>query len=89
MEITLLLLELLEKPKSLIRYVADRPGHDLRYAIDCTKAERELGWKPQVSFNDGLRATIDWYRQNAGWVSRVKSGEYRKYYTEQYGARLA
>ncbi|HEY3968322.1 MAG TPA: dTDP-glucose 4,6-dehydratase [Planctomycetaceae bacterium] len=89
MEITLLLLELLEKPQSLIRYVADRPGHDLRYAIDCTKAERELGWTPEVSFNDGLRETIAWYRQNSGWVSRVKSGEYRKYYTEQYGARLA
>jgi dTDP-glucose 4,6-dehydratase len=89
LEITLLLLELLEKPKSLIRYVTDRPGHDLRYAIDCTKAERELGWAPEVAFSDGLRATIDWYRKNAGWVSRVKSGEYRRYYTEQYGARLA
>ncbi len=89
MEITLLLLELLEKPQSLIRYVADRPGHDLRYAIDCTKAERDLGWTPEVSFSDGLRETIEWYRHNSGWVSRVKSGEYRKYYTEQYGARLA
>jgi dTDP-glucose 4,6-dehydratase len=89
MEITLLLLELLEKPQTLIRYVADRPGHDLRYAIDCTKAVRELGWQPEVSFHDGLRATIEWYRQNGGWVARVKSGEYRRYYTEQYGARLA
>jgi dTDP-glucose 4,6-dehydratase len=89
MEITLLLLELLEKPQTLIRYVADRPGHDLRYAIDCTKAERELGWKPEVTFHDGLRGTIEWYRQNGGWVSRVKSGEYRRYYTEQYGTRLA
>lgn len=89
MEITLLLLELLAKPHTLIRYVADRPGHDLRYAIDCTKAERELAWKPEVTFSEGLRATIEWYRANTGWVSRVKSGEYRRYYTEQYGARLA
>ncbi|MBI3861855.1 MAG: dTDP-glucose 4,6-dehydratase [Planctomycetia bacterium] len=88
LEITHLLLELLEKPKTLIRYVADRPGHDLRYAIDCSKAERELGWNPEVTFSEGLRSTIDWYRANSGWVSRVKSGEYRRYYTEQYGARL-
>jgi dTDP-glucose 4,6-dehydratase len=88
LELTHLLLELLEKPKTLIRYVADRPGHDLRYAIDCSKAERELGWTPQVNFADGLRATIDWYRQNGTWVAHVKSGEYRKYYDEQYGTRL-
>ena len=88
LEITHLLLELLEKPKSLIRYVADRPGHDLRYAIDCSKAERELNWKPEVAFSDGLRDTIDWYRGHQSWVERVKSGEYRKYYELQYGQRL-
>jgi dTDP-glucose 4,6-dehydratase len=88
MQITLLLLELLEKPQSLIRFVADRPGHDLRYAIDCSKAERELGWTPQVAFSDGLKATIDWYRQNTVWTSRVKSGAYRQYYQQQYAARL-
>jgi dTDP-glucose 4,6-dehydratase len=89
LEITHLLLELLEKPKSLIRYVADRPGHDLRYAIDCSKAERELNWGPKIAFSDGLRDTIDWYRRNAVWVERVKSGEYRRYYEQQYGTRLS
>src|SRR5262249_18516901 len=89
LEITHLLLDLLKKPRSLIRYVTDRPGHDLRYAIDCSKAERELHWKPEVSFSDGLRETIEWYRANPGWVARVKSGEYRRYYEEQYGQRLS
>lgn len=88
LEITELLLELLAKPRSLIRFVADRPGHDLRYAIDCTKAEGELGWKPQIAFGDGLRDTIEWYRSNPGWVERVKSGEYRRYYEQQYGTHL-
>ena len=89
LEITHLLLKLLEKPDSLIRYVADRPGHDLRYAIDCTKSERELGWKPQVPFEKGLRDTIDWYRHHPDWVARVKSGEYLTYYEKQYGHRLS
>jgi len=89
LEITHLLLDLLQKPKSLIRYVVDRPGHDLRYAIDCSKAERQLNWKPEIDFSDGLRETIDWYRRNAVWVERVKSGEYRKYYEQQYGQRLS
>jgi dTDP-glucose 4,6-dehydratase len=86
--LTKLLLKLLGKPESLVRYVADRPGHDLRYAIDCAKAERELGWRPRVSFEQGLQETIDWYRANEGWVSRIRSGAYRSYYEEQYGARL-
>jgi dTDP-glucose 4,6-dehydratase len=89
LEITHLLLDLLEKPRTLIRYVADRPGHDLRYAIDCRKAESELSWKPEIAFSDGLRDTIDWYRRNTGWVTRVKSGEYREYYQKQYGQRLS
>jgi dTDP-glucose 4,6-dehydratase len=88
LELTHTLLELLEKPASLIQYVADRPGHDLRYAVDSSKAERELGWKPQVEFRRGLTETIDWYRRNADWVARVKSGEYRAYYERQYGGRL-
>lgn len=87
-DLTLKLLELLGKPQSLIKYVADRPGHDLRYAIDCSKAERELGWKPLANFETGLRETIDWYRSHADWVARIKSGEYQKYYAQQYGARL-
>jgi len=87
-ELTRTLLRLLDKPESLIRYVTDRPGHDLRYAIDCSKAERELGWTPQVSFAEGLRQTIDWYLGHADWVARIRSGEYTRYYEQQYGARL-
>lgn len=87
-DLTLTLLELLGKPQTLIKYVADRPGHDLRYAIDCSKAETELGWKPQYNFRDGLRETIDWYLANTAWIDRIKSGEYRKYYEQQYGTRL-
>ncbi|MGQ0633052.1 MAG: dTDP-glucose 4,6-dehydratase [Planctomycetaceae bacterium] len=88
LELTHLLLNLLKKPDTLIRYVADRPGHDLRYAIDCTKAERELGWRPVVPFEKGLSDTIEWYRTNPQWVAHVKSGEYLTYYERQYGARL-
>ncbi|HSQ57870.1 MAG TPA: dTDP-glucose 4,6-dehydratase [Gemmata sp.] len=83
--LTKLLLKLLGKPDSLIRYVKDRPGHDRRYAIDCSKAERELGWRPQVTFDRGLGETIEWYRANAAWVGSIKSGAYREYYEKQYG----
>ncbi|QDU38484.1 dTDP-glucose 4,6-dehydratase [Maioricimonas rarisocia] len=87
-DLTRTLLRLLDKPESLIRYVTDRPGHDLRYAIDCSKAERQLGWSPQVDFATGLQETIDWYRDNAEWVERIRSGEYQTYYDRQYGGRL-
>lgn len=87
-DLTKQLLAALGKPESLIQYVADRPGHDHRYAIDCAKAERELGWRPQVDFATGLRETIAWYREHAGWVERVTSGEYRRYYESQYASRL-
>jgi dTDP-glucose 4,6-dehydratase len=89
LELTLKLLELLDKPQTLIRYVADRPGHDRRYAIDCSKIERELGWRPQITFDDGLRETIRWYLDNQGWVNTIRSGDYLKYYERQYGNRLA
>ncbi|MEX2286992.1 MAG: dTDP-glucose 4,6-dehydratase [Planctomycetaceae bacterium] len=88
-ELTRTLLALLKKPESLIKYVADRPGHDLRYAIDPTKAKVELGWQPTIAFRDGLAETIAWYRQNAAWVERIKTGEYLKYYESQYGGRLS
>lgn len=88
-DLTLTLLELLGKPKTLIKYVADRPGHDQRYAIDCRKAEEELGWKPQWNFRDGLNETIAWYLANTAWIDRIKSGEYRNYYEQQYGGRLS
>ena len=87
-ELTKRLLDALGKPHSLIRHVEDRAGHDFRYAIDTTKAERELGWKPAVDFETGLRQTIDWYLANTDWVERVRSGAYRDYYEQQYGGRL-
>jgi len=71
--------------RSLITYVKDRPGHDRRYAIDCTKIERELGWKPQESFTSGIRKTIHWYLENKQWVERVRSGEYQKWIAQHYG----
>jgi len=74
-------------PESLIRYVEDRPGHDRRYALSSAKILRETGWTPLMSFEDGLAYTIDWYRRNAAWVERVKSGEYRSYYTRNYDNR--
>src|SRR5262245_707299 len=86
-EITQTLLDLIGKPRTLIEYVKDRPGHDRRYAIDCSKAERELGWSPKVPFEEGLKEAIAWYRTNTTWVDTVKSGEYRKDYEPQYGKR--
>src|SRR5271165_2137252 len=71
LELTHALLRALNKPTSLIRYVKDRPGHDRRYAIDCGKSERELGWQPMIRFEDGLKQTVAWYLQNADWVARV------------------
>jgi dTDP-glucose 4,6-dehydratase len=81
------LLALLGKPKSLIRYVEDRPGHDRRYAVDSRKLMR-MGWQPTVAFEIGLKATVDWYRQNDGWWRPIKSGEFRAYYESMYGKRL-
>ncbi|TAJ08926.1 MAG: dTDP-glucose 4,6-dehydratase [Nitrospirae bacterium] len=77
----------LDKPKSLIRFVQDRPGHDRRYAVDCSRL-RALGWAPTVSFEEGLRATVDWYRNNQAWWRKIKSGEFRAYYEQMYGRRL-
>ena len=71
----------------LIRFVKDRPGHDLRYAIDATKLNRQLGWKPSVQFEEGLEKTVDWYLQNAEWIRDVTSGSYKHYYEEQYVKR--
>ena len=73
--------------EALITYVKDRPGHDLRYAIDASKINKELGWKPSVTFEEGLSATIDWYLQNTEWLQHVTSGDYQKYYEEQYAER--
>ena len=70
--------------ETLITYVKDRPGHDLRYAIDATKINKELGWSPSVTFEEGLSKTIDWYLNNKEWLNNVTSGNYQKYYTQQY-----
>ena len=80
--------EELSKPKgaseSLIKFVKDRPGHDLRYAIDASKINKELGWKPSVTFEQGLSKTINWYLNNKGWLENVTSGTYQTYYEKQY-----
>lgn len=70
--------------EKLIQYVQDRPGHDLRYAIDASKLRNELGWKPSVTFEEGLEKTVDWYLENEEWVKHVTSGDYQQYYEQQY-----
>lgn len=82
------LLETLGKPRSLIKFVKDRPGHDRRYAIDPSKAEEELGWQPVESWESGLQKTIDWYLKNNEWMERARSGAYRDYYKNQYGTEV-
>ena len=76
-----------DESEKLIAYVTDRPGHDLRYAIDATKITKELGWQPSVTFEQGLSATIDWYLANQEWLKHVTSGDYQKYYEKQYAER--
>jgi len=75
------------KPESLIRFVKDRPGHDRRYAMNPARIEEELGWRPRVSFEEGLADTIRWYRDHADWWRRVKDGSYREFYDKWYGNR--
>lgn len=82
------LLETLGKPRGLIKFVKDRPGHDRRYAIDPSKAEEELGWQPVESWESGLQKTIDWYLKNNEWMERARSGAYRDYYKNQYGTEV-
>lgn len=81
------ILGLLGKPESLIEYVKDRPGHDRRYAMDTSKIETELGWKPSVTIEYGLEQTVEWYLANLEWVSQVRSGDYQAYYQQMYGQR--
>ena len=87
LEIVHLILRALGKDESLISFVADRPGHDRRYAIDPLKIETELGWKPEIPFEAGMRSTIEWYIQHPDWVDHVRSGAYRTYYERMYGDR--
>ncbi len=86
-EMVKLVLSILGKPESLLEYVKDRPGHDRRYAMDSSKIELELGWKPLRSFEEGIRHTIRWYLSNENWWRRIVSGEYQNYYKLQYEER--
>ena len=82
-----IILERLGKPKTLIRYVKDRPGHDRRYAFDSALITKELGWKPSVTFEQGIIKTIDWYLSNRDWLDNVVSGAYQRYYRDMYADR--
>ncbi|MDP3957548.1 MAG: dTDP-glucose 4,6-dehydratase [bacterium] len=81
------LIEILGKDESAIEYVKDRAGHDRRYAMDYSKIERELGWRPETNLEVGLPKTVEWFKENESWWKAVKSGEYQKYYEEQYSKR--
>ena len=70
--------------EDLITYVTDRPGHDLRYAIDASKIQKDLGWVPEESFETGLRKTVEWYLNNQAWVQHIQSGEYQNWINQQY-----
>jgi dTDP-glucose 4,6-dehydratase len=87
-DLTREILRRLEKPDELVRPVADRPAHDRRYALDCAKLRREMGWEPEHTFADALDRTIEWYRGHESWWRTVKSGEYRRFYDLWYGERL-
>ena len=87
LEITSLILDQLKKPKTLVKHVRDRPGHDRRYALNMGKLKKKTGFSAGVNFERGMRATIDWYVQNRAWWESVRSGEYRQYYERMYGAR--
>ncbi len=88
LEVVKTILRQLDKPESLISYVTDRPGHDLRYAIDPTKMETELGWKPTYNFDTGITQTIQWYLDNEKWWKNILSGDYQNYFDEMYKERL-
>ena len=83
-EVAQAVIEFLDKPASLIQYVADRPGHDYRYALDISKIERELGWKPRIAFEEGMEKTTRWYQENQDWWRPLKSGDYWDYYKLNY-----
>lgn len=87
LEVVRRILQATGRPETLIRHVADRPGHDRRYALTNAKLTRETGWAPATDFAQGLAATVAWYRNNPGWVARVKSGEYHRYYEQNYAHR--
>lgn len=87
MDVVKMILHELNKPESLIEHVADRKGHDRRYAIDPTKIQTELGWQPETKFEDGIKKTIKWYLDNRSWWEHIMNGEYQHYYERMYGSR--
>lgn len=87
LEVVKTILNHLNKPESLITFVTDRPGHDMRYAIDPTKIHNELGWLPETSFDEGIKKTIDWYLENKKWWENIISGEYQGYFEKMYSNR--
>ena len=87
-EVVKTILKILGKDESLIEYVKDRPGHDLRYAIDASKIERDLKWKPKYTFNTGIEKTVEWYLNNKTWWEHILSGEYKNYFEKMYGEKL-
>jgi dTDP-glucose 4,6-dehydratase len=89
LEVVESLLDTLGKPRSLIRFVTDRPGHDRRYAIDPSRIESELEWRPRETWQTGLTKTIEWYRENTSWLDNTRSGAYRDYYRLQYGTEVS
>ena len=86
-DIVKLILKLLDKPESLIKFVKDRPGHDKRYAIDASKIKKDLGWQPSVTFEEGIKKTVEWYLNNQDWLNKVKDGSYKEYYEKMYKNR--
>ncbi len=89
LEVVKTILRELNKPESLISFVSDRPGHDLRYAIDPSKIHRELGWLPETAFDEGIKRTIEWYLDNKPWWEHIINGEYKDYYDRMYGDRAS
>ena len=87
LEVVKTILRVLDKPESLITYVTDRPGHDLRYAIDPTKIHNELGWLPETKFDEGIKKTVKWYLDNKPWWEEILKGDYQNYYEKMYGNR--
>lgn len=83
------ILLVLKKPETLIKFVADRPGHDKRYAIDASKMKNQLAWQPKIDFENGLKTTVEWYLNNQDWVQKVITGEYQTFYEKQYSDRLS
>jgi dTDP-glucose 4,6-dehydratase len=81
------LLQLIGKPESLLSFVQDRPGHDRRYALNCKKIEVELGWRPEIALEDGLRQTVEWFKNNEEWIDNIHAGEYLSYYEKYYEKR--